>query len=112
MAAIHRMTPARRAALRKAQLASARKRRRSTDVAMYNQKRRRASAQKWQRRAFTTAKITGTTALVGYGAYKLLTPTHRKYVDKKIASQGQKIKSKVNDRRLHRQINTYMRGLT
>lgn len=94
----HVMTPARRAALRKAQLASARKRRRRTNVAMYDQYKRRQRASRWQRRgttALNVAKIAGGTALAGYGVYKFLTPAHRNLVDQKVGVVGHKIRSKV-----------------
>ena len=93
----HVMTPARRAALRKAQLASARKRKRVTNVKMYSQYQRRQRKTRWQNRAVIagrTAQVVGVTALAGYGAYKFLTPPHRAYVDRKFSSAGQKIKSK------------------
>lgn len=92
MSASHVMTPARRVALHKAQLASARKRRRRTDVAMYNQQIRRRREQRFIR----AAKITGTTIVVGYGAYRALTPAHRKFVDRQVMSAGRKVRSRVH----------------
>lgn len=85
------MTPARRAALRKAQLASAQKRRRRTNLQIASQQRRRRRAE----RTIQVAKVTAATIATGYGAYRMLTPNHRAWVDQKVLTTGRKIKSYV-----------------